>query len=275
MNITNRANVKLNHGFKYFVTIIDLYPGTINAQPMKTKTAKEVLNALISIFKEWKLKLVLIESDNGIEFHGVVSTFLVTSNIKRYFSKHHQPLSKIEITNQIIRHSLNKCMFIYKFKVWVDLLKHVIENHNKSIDSITGKTHNFLFNLRSKKEIHYYYQKMIEAGQKRLKKKTFKFKHNIFVGDEVRWSLKKEKQSMKKEGDEHTWSKKMYTIKKIVKTNRGLYRYILNDKNGLWHRTNIQKIPSYMESKTYDDKPVFDPKYMIEMNLKRREKKIQ
>ena len=91
----------------------------------------------------------------------------------------------------------------------------------------------------------------------------------------MRLSLKKEKQDFKKEGSENVWSSRIYHIKKIITTNRGINRYILDAKPGhMYHRTQLLKNPAYMQGKTYEDKPIFDPKFNIERNLKKAKDKI-
>ena len=268
-------NIKLNHEFRYIFTIVNIYSRKVGAQPIKRKFAKDVLEALKIIYKRWGKGLPRIfGSDQGTEMMGEVNIYLLKNGVKRYYSKPYSPLSVIERHNGIIRKNLNKFMNIYKTKVWVDILQHVVNNVNDTIYQ-NIKTREFLFNLKNRKEINSYYDIMLEHAQKRLKKKTFKFKNILKVGDEVRLSLKKEKQEMTKEGSENVWSSRIYHIKKIIKTNRGIDRYILDEKPGhMYHRTQLLKNPSYMQGKTYDDKPIFDPKFNIERNLKKAKEKI-
>ena len=74
-------------------------------------------------------------------------------------------------------------MNIYKSKTRIDLFQHVVNNINDTI-YIEGKTRDDLFNLKGK-DIRFYYNKMLEKGQKGLK-----FKDELKIGDAVRLSLK-------------------------------------------------------------------------------------
>ena len=124
-------NIKLNHGYRYIFTVVDIYSRKVAAQPIKRKFAKDVLQALKIIYKRWGRGISCVfGSDNGTEMMGSVNKYLLSKGVKRYYSKPYSLLSVIERHNGIIRKNMNKFMNIYKTKVWVDMLQHVVNNIN-------------------------------------------------------------------------------------------------------------------------------------------------
>jgi transposase InsO family protein len=61
---------KYNKGFKYLLTVIDIFSKVAHAIPIKSKKGVEVSNAMEKIFKESKNHPKNIHSDMGKEFYN-------------------------------------------------------------------------------------------------------------------------------------------------------------------------------------------------------------
>jgi hypothetical protein len=64
-------------GYKYALTVVDTGSRLTDVEPLKTKTAKDVLNAIKNIYKRGILKMPImsVEVDNGSEFKGVFKEY--------------------------------------------------------------------------------------------------------------------------------------------------------------------------------------------------------
>jgi hypothetical protein len=93
-------------GFKYLLTAIDLGNNLIDFEPMKTKTSKEAISALLKIFKRKYVKepKYSISSDNGTEFKSDFDKFCKDNNIMHKFSMpyNHSQAAPIESVNKLL-----------------------------------------------------------------------------------------------------------------------------------------------------------------------------
>lgn len=128
-------------GYKFALVCVDLYDGTIDAEPMKEVNPSEVLRGFNEIFKRKHLKFpTFMTFDRGKEFKNdaVVKYFETNgTNVKFALTGRHRQLATVEKANQKIQNILFKRMASQELitgepdKQWVDDLKPLIDVFNQ------------------------------------------------------------------------------------------------------------------------------------------------
>jgi hypothetical protein len=121
-------------GYKYCLVVVDLATRKTDAQPLKTKTSKSVLEAMKKIYKGKYLKLPhYLEVDDGTEFKGEFADYykpLLTLRVKD--AGRHRQQSVVETRNALLGRTLNKRMVAQEINTevqsneWVNFLPKVI-----------------------------------------------------------------------------------------------------------------------------------------------------
>lgn len=129
------------NGFKYLLTMVDLWSDEIDAEPLKTKQPDEVLKAMKTIFKREILKKpeASIRTDAGNEFLGEVKKYMYDQSIYHSITQpgRHRQTGNIENVNKILGKFL--MTYIYNkeleknkdYNEWTDILRTVITELNK------------------------------------------------------------------------------------------------------------------------------------------------
>ena len=214
---------RINSGYNYILTVIDMFSRMAFARPLKTKTALEVSEALDEIISSMQFVPKFFTSDKGREFdirnqyfHGVI---VEKFHMVVYFTTGIKKNSMVERLNRTLKERLERFFSETGRKRWIDALPDFISNINNSINRTIG--------MRP-------VDVTLENADKIWKKiypnanKTPKC-DKILVGDRVRIAI--EKQIFSK-GYHQNWSDELYTVKRI-EPSMGICLYILedNDKN--------------------------------------------
>lgn len=78
-----KADKTLNSNHRYICTMLDRFSGKVGACPLRRKDAKLVLECIQKVLKEWKKYImVVLASDNDMEFEGAVKNVCKKNNIK-------------------------------------------------------------------------------------------------------------------------------------------------------------------------------------------------
>ena len=128
-----------DNGYKYALVVVDLATRITDAEPLKTKTAKAVLDAIKKIYKRKYLKQPdYLEVDAGKEFRDVFEKYFKNKTIIRVKEAgRHRQQSVVETRNGLIGKTLNKRMTAEEVNTgvqsndWVKFLPNVIESINK------------------------------------------------------------------------------------------------------------------------------------------------
>lgn len=130
-------------GFKYMLVCIDMFDGSLDAEPIKEVNSTHVINAFRQIFKRKYLNYPsFITFDKGNEFKGedIINYFKSNGvNVKYALTGRSRQLANVERANQKLGSILFKRMTSQELltgetdKHWVDDLKLLIEvlNENK------------------------------------------------------------------------------------------------------------------------------------------------
>jgi len=206
MDMRKYKTVKGNGGMAWVLVVIDVYSRYAWAEPLKNKTAAQVLKAYQRIGTIPKN----INLDDGREFKGVFKKYLENNDVKMWVSDP-TTSNKNAIAERFIRtmRNLIKKYFSYSGKfVWVKALPDLVYNYN-------NRQHSTL----KAKPINIYEGRQGNEVQQLDHFEEFK------KGDKVR-VLRKNK-AFDKKSMKPKWSRKIYTIVK-----RSRQSYIIKNDGG-------------------------------------------
>jgi transposase InsO family protein len=102
----SESSNKKDCGYSYLLTMVDIWSNYCDMEPLKTKTAKETLEAMLRIFKRHYLDppSASLITDNGGEFKEVFDKWLKDHDILHRFTKpdRHKQLGNIENLNRLV-----------------------------------------------------------------------------------------------------------------------------------------------------------------------------
>ena len=108
-----KAHSRINKGYKYILTCIDVFSTYAWAIPIKSKTAKEVTTAFAAILKT-KRKPKNIQADEGTEFFNKNFLKLMTDNsINLYNTKSEYKACVVERFNRTIKEKMLTILYRY------------------------------------------------------------------------------------------------------------------------------------------------------------------
>src|SRR5271167_420662 len=76
----------VNDGYRYLLTVIDLFSRYAWARPLKTKSAQDVTLAFRSVLSQDRRKPEKVQSDDGREFRNAPFQLMLTNNGIRFFT---------------------------------------------------------------------------------------------------------------------------------------------------------------------------------------------
>ena len=129
-----------NDGYRYILTVVDLYSKHAWAFPMKRYTSATVASHLRSLFDTVAVPSVL-QTDRGVEFQEAVQRLIQRyPGLRHVQSLPYRPTSQgaVESFNKTLKRRLFHWLDIYHTKTWVDLLPKVLEGYNSTRHSTTG-----------------------------------------------------------------------------------------------------------------------------------------
>jgi len=121
-----------NRGWKFILSVKDLATKQVWLRALRRKTPAAVLAPLQVIVNNQppEHRVRAIQSDNGLEFEGVLAEFFRESNIKIIKAPSHTPLSEIENLNGQVRKMLNELFTRRGQKHWINFLPDIEANLN-------------------------------------------------------------------------------------------------------------------------------------------------
>lgn len=128
---------KFNNGFKFILTIIDVFSKLAFAIPIKSKSSDDVLNA----FKRIKDKLPLyLQTDLGTEFVNRKMQAWLRKNNVNFFTTQNLEIkaSIIERWNRTLKNKLWRYFTRYDTSKYVDVLEEIVAGYNNSFHRSIG-----------------------------------------------------------------------------------------------------------------------------------------
>ena len=221
------------NGYRYILTGIDLFSKRLYAEALKNKRGPTVARAMEKIL-ETSPKIRSVRSDRGSEF--IDSTFkrmLKDRKVHQVFSLASKPWSNggIERANGTLKRLIMKNMKHGQTKNWVTDLSTLVQNYNRAVNDVTGRTPHSVEDAfvagdsaattSTKARIE---KKVIPASQRQNYA-------TLAVGLKVRV---KNVTSKNTSTYNTLWSKKIYTIVKVMKsrTKVSTTKYRVSGPNG-------------------------------------------
>ena len=241
---------KLNKGYRYLLTCIDIFSKFSWVIPLKDKKGITIKNALQKIFKQRKCKFLW--TDRGKEFYNKqVQDLLDDNNIKLYSTNNSEIKSAvIERFNRTFKNMMYKKFTENNNTIFYNILDELVNNYNNKYHSTIKMSP-----IEGSKKINEKKIKNIYNFEKT--KKPGKFR----IGDRVRLSLEK---NIFEKGYDTNWTQEIFVIYDIKYSN--VPYYYLKDLNneklqGTFYQEELQKTKQ-------------DDLYTIEKILKTNKDKI-
>ena len=228
---------KINKGYKYIFTNIDVFSKIAYAYPIKSKKIQDIKPCFEKIFKNDKPKYIWSDKEPAF-LSKEMQQFFKDNNVKIYHTNSHLKAVVIERFNRSLRELMMK-EFVKKNKtVWYDILPKIIKIYNNRYHS-TIKMKPTEVNKSNEK----YIKENIYTYNKTTKNSKFK------INDLVRISLKRRYLFDKPSGN-IKWSEELFKIHSINKSN--VITYKIKDLNnniieGNFYERELQKTKNNSE----------------------------
>ena len=228
---------KINKGYKYIFTNIDVFSKIAYAYPIKSKKIQDIKPCFQKIFTNNKPKYIWSDKESSF-FSKEMQQFFKDNNVKIYHTNSHLKAVIIERFNRSLRELMMKEFVKNNNTVWYNILPNLIKIYNNRYHS-SVKMKPIEVNKSNEKYIKenvYTYNKT---------NKIAKFKLN----DLVRISLKRRDIFDKPSGN-IKWSEELFKIHSINKSNVITYKIKdLNDKiiKGQFYEKELQKTKNNSE----------------------------
>ena len=222
---------KMNKGYKYIFTNIDVFSKIAYAFPLKTKKIQDIKPCFQKIFKNNKPKYIWSDKEPAF-LSKEMQQFFKDNNVKIYHTNSHLKAVVIERFNRSLRELMMKEFVENNNTVWYDILPKLIKIYNNRYHS-TIKMKPIQVNKNNEK----YIKENIYTYNKISKNPKFK------INDLVRISLKRRDLFDKPSGN-IKWSEELFKIHSIKKSNVITYKIKdLNDEiiEGIFYERELQK----------------------------------
>lgn len=206
-----------NKGYKYLLTVIDVYSKFAFAEPVRSKSAAEVKNAFKRIVDQSKRCPRLLQTDQGKEFYNnMFSSYLKSLGVHHYSTYSNLKASVVERFNRTLKTMMWREFTAQGSYRWIDLLPKLLCTYNDTPHRTIGtKPRLVTKNTPRLDAIHL----VIKTADPR--------RHRFQKGDFVRVS--KHKSAFAK-GYTPNWSTEIFQIKDVKLTNP--VTYLLQDLSG-------------------------------------------
>ena len=222
---------KINKGYKYIFTNVDVFSKIAYAYPIKSKKIQDIKPCFEKIFKNNKPKFIWSDKESAF-LSKEMQQFFKDNNVKIYHTNSHLKAVVIERFNRSLRELMMKEFTKNNNTVWYNILPKLIKIYNNRYHSTIKMKPNQVNKNNEKyiKENIYSYNKI---------SKNPKFK----INDLVRISLKRRDLFDKPSGN-IKWSEELFKIHSIKKSNVITYKIKdLNDEiiEGIFYERELQK----------------------------------
>ena len=235
-------------GYTFILSAIDTFSKYVWIRPLKTKTNSNVLTAIRSVVKDASKygSIRAIQTDNGSEFKGTVSSWLKSNGIKHIFTSVEASSyanGTIERMNRTIRNVILKVRLRNKDVVnWLDNLYHVEYAINNTISTATGMTPIKAIQGDDTDTVK------DRLNKTRLRNSNFDDKPVLKIGDKVRVVEYLDKNA--KRSSTIRYSTEVYKIEKVFKPSKDSgrpHQYTLDKLQGKYTINQLQYITNVKE----------------------------
>jgi transposase InsO family protein len=213
---------KSNFGYKYLITIIDVFSKYLYVIPIKTKSMQEVTSKLTLLFD--KVRPTKIRSDRGKEFDNSGFRALCQKyNINHFVTENQtKKCAVVERVNKTLRIKIERFMNYNNTRRYIHMVKHLVKAYNSSIHRSTGMAPEDI----DEEDEEIVFKNLYGADNMiELLKKEGKIKFEI--GDKV---LRKNDPKPLEKGYRKQWDPQVYKLRKVYnRLNKPVYSLELRD----------------------------------------------
>ena len=222
---------KMNKGYKYIFTNIDVFSKIAYAFPLKSKKIQDIKPCFKKIFKNDKSEFIWIDKEPAF-LSKEMQQFFKDNNVKIYHTNSHLKAVVIERFNRSLRELMMKEFVKNNNTIWYNILPKLIKIYNNRYHS-TIKMKPIQVNKSNEK----YIKEKIYTYNKTSKNSKFK------INDLIRISLKRRDLFDKPSGN-IKWSEELFKIHSINKSN--VITYKIKDLNnniidGVFYERELQE----------------------------------
>lgn len=220
-----------NKGFRYMLTVIDVFSKFAWAIPVKSKTGKDVTAAMKSILDKKRVPKNL-NTDRGKEFYNSEFQNLMKKfNINLYSTYSNLKASICERFNRTLKSVMYKNFSLQGNYKWVDILPELISAYNNRKHRTLGAKPKDITSSNANK-----FMDRFKYKKQPVKKNKFK------LGDKVR--ISKQKHIFEK-GYTPNWTTEIFTIDRVAATSPVTYHlkdYKDEKLAGGFYEQELQKV---------------------------------
>ena len=228
-SVDMRAYSRVNRGFHYILTVIDIFSKFAWAVPLKSKSGHDLTNAMKSVLNQGRVPKNL-HVDQGTEFYNSEHAELMRQRkIHLYSTFSHLKASIIERFNRTIKNKMWKRFSLRGSYAWYDILQELIKEYNNQKHRTIGMKPNDVTKANEAVVLRKYKYRHVKTNPK--------FKS----GDKVR--ISKSKHVFEK-GYTPNWSTEIFTIRRVCRTNPVTYLlkdYLGNPISGGFYEQELSK----------------------------------
>ena len=258
MDLADVSNIsEENEGVKYLLLVIDIFSKYLWVEPLKNKTAKDVVKALQNILNKGRICQKL-RSDNGKEFNNtVMKTYLKNKGIY-YFTTQNSD-TKANVVERVIK-TIKNMMYRYLTKNhrYLDILQDIVKSYNatphRSLNNIPPKD----VNKDNEADIWaYMYLKPKKSSQNLSLKSRMARKYRFKIGDMVR--ISRINMIFERSYDEH-FTKEIFKIRSRLRMQAiPMYRLkdFMDEKiRGNFYESELQRVEKDENSLWFIEKKI-------------------
>ena len=228
---------KMNRGYKYIFTNIDIFSKYAYAYPLKSKKIHDIKLCFEKIFKNNKPKYIWSDKEPAF-LSKEMQQFFKDNNVKIYHTNSYLKAVIIERFNRSLRELMMKEFVKNNNTVWYNILPKLIKTYNNRYHSTIK-----MKPIQVNKSNENYIKENIYTYNKTNKNPKFK------IGDLVRISLKR-RDIFDKPSSNIKWTEELFKIHSINKSNVITYKIKdLNDEiiKGIFYEKELQKTKNTSE----------------------------
>jgi len=220
-----------NDGYKFILTVIDVFSRFSWVRPLKNKTGQSLRDAFSTIIAGRKPKF--LQTDKGSEFlNSTFQSLLAEKSIKFYTSQNEDiKCALVERFNRTLKSRMFRYFTYASTNRYIDVLQKLVDAYNSSYHR-TIKTTPESVNVDNEKEIHTLLYPAIKP----------QLKWKFSVGDKVR--LLQSKRAFRK-GYLPGWTTEIFNVKYRVPTDPPTYKIVdYEGENiiGKFYAEELQKV---------------------------------
>src|SRR3977135_763534 len=201
--VDKQAFAQSNDGFKYILTVIDMFSRRAWAEAVKSKNTGNMIAAFLNIFESGE-KPIKLQSDQGFEFESpAMKKFFAEHGIEQFSVKSQFKAAMVERFNRTLKTKMWRFFTHNNTRRWLDVLPQLITGYNKSYHRSIKTTPN---GVNEDTEIEMWL--LNEPIEKSHKSK-------IRVGSTVRLSKAK---NVFEKGYLPNWTEEVFTVSRVLNT---------------------------------------------------------